>query len=107
MSKIYCPHCGEEIDPAALLGAIRSEAKAEASRRNGILSGGAPKRDFTHKPGIEITLDDGTALDFYYQRGRYLYWLTPKKKGETQYRIKTDRDGVILERWKFSGRMRK
>jgi hypothetical protein len=38
MSKTYCPHCGKEIDPAALaamLGFLKSEAKARASQING------------------------------------------------------------------------
>lgn len=40
--KTKCPHCGEEINPAALLGAKTSAAKAAASRANAKL-GGWPK----------------------------------------------------------------
>lgn len=37
-----CPHCGKEINPAAMLGSISSPAKAEAARENAKL-GGWPK----------------------------------------------------------------
>ena len=37
-----CPHCGGEINPAALIGSIKSAAKAKASRANAKL-GGWPK----------------------------------------------------------------
>ena len=37
-----CPHCGKEINPAAMLGSISSPAKAEAARANAKL-GGWPK----------------------------------------------------------------
>jgi len=37
-----CPHCGGLINPAALLGAMSSPAKAAASRENAKL-GGWPK----------------------------------------------------------------
>jgi len=37
-----CPHCGGEINPAALLGSMSSPAKAEAARANAKL-GGWPK----------------------------------------------------------------
>jgi len=37
-----CPHCGGEINPAALLGGMTSPAKAEAARANAKL-GGWPK----------------------------------------------------------------
>ena len=30
-----CPHCGGEINPACMLGSMRSERKAKASRENG------------------------------------------------------------------------
>jgi hypothetical protein len=38
-----CPRCGEPINPAAMLGALKSEKKAEAARANG-RKGGAPKK---------------------------------------------------------------
>lgn len=41
-----CPHCGEELTPqqvAQLLRSIPSEARAEASRKNGA-KGGRPKK---------------------------------------------------------------
>lgn len=37
-----CPHCGNEINAAALLGSISTNRKAKAARRNGKL-GGWPK----------------------------------------------------------------
>ena len=37
-----CPHCGKEINPAAMLGSISTPAKAEAARENAKL-GGWPK----------------------------------------------------------------
>lgn len=37
-----CPHCGGAINPAALLGSMTSQAKAEAARANAKL-GGWPK----------------------------------------------------------------
>lgn len=37
-----CPHCGKEINPAAMLGSISTPAKAEAARNNGKL-GGRPR----------------------------------------------------------------
>jgi len=37
-----CPHCGKEINIGALLGSVKSEAKAKASRENAKL-GGWPK----------------------------------------------------------------
>lgn len=41
-TEMKCPHCGGEINPAALLGSIKSAAKAKASRANAKL-GGWPK----------------------------------------------------------------
>lgn len=38
-----CPKCKTEINPAAMLGSIKSDAKARASRENGKL-GGRPKK---------------------------------------------------------------
>lgn len=38
-----CPHCHREINPAALLGSAKSEAKARASRENG-KKGGRPRK---------------------------------------------------------------
>ena len=37
-----CPHCGKEINPAAMLGSISTPAKAQAARENAKL-GGWPK----------------------------------------------------------------
>lgn len=37
-----CPHCGKQINPAAMLGSISSPAKADAARENAKL-GGWPK----------------------------------------------------------------
>ena len=38
-----CPHCGKEINPASLLGQIKTEKKATAARENG-KKGGRPKK---------------------------------------------------------------
>jgi hypothetical protein len=43
-----CPACNTKINPAAMLGSIRSPKKARAARRNGKM-GGRPK---TVKPSI-------------------------------------------------------
>jgi hypothetical protein len=99
MNKVYCPHCGKEIDPsmiAALLGSIKSEAKAQSSRRNGKL-GGSPKRDFDYEPKIKVILQDGTVLEFLYRHGDYLYWEAPNKNRFQAVRYKTDFDGNILK----------
>jgi hypothetical protein len=37
-----CPHCGKEINPAAMLGSMSSDKKAASSRANAKL-GGWPK----------------------------------------------------------------
>jgi len=37
-----CPHCGKEINTAAMLGSISTPAKAQAARENAKL-GGWPK----------------------------------------------------------------
>jgi hypothetical protein len=37
-----CPHCGKDLNIGALLGSVKSKAKAKASRANGKL-GGWPK----------------------------------------------------------------
>ena len=34
-NTMKCPHCGKEINPASLLGQIKSEKKSAASRENG------------------------------------------------------------------------
>jgi len=39
---VKCPHCGGEINPAALLGSMSSPTKARAARANAKL-GGWPK----------------------------------------------------------------
>jgi len=42
---ITCPHCQAQIEvsPGAIMGAIKSEKKAAASRLNGAKSKGRPK----------------------------------------------------------------
>jgi hypothetical protein len=84
---------------AALLGSIKSETKAQSSRRNGN-AGGAPKRDFEYKPKVKVTLAEGTILEFLYRRGNYLYWKTPDKKKTPNTRYKTSMEGDILEVFK-------
>lgn len=42
-----CPHCGQPINPAALLRSIESEARKETSRRNGAKGGRPPKKKGT------------------------------------------------------------
>jgi hypothetical protein len=46
--KFVCPHCGKEIDAASIMGkkggSSTSPKKAEASRQNGKLYGGRPKK---------------------------------------------------------------
>jgi hypothetical protein len=39
-----CPHCGKEINPASIMGRVKSEKKAAASRENG-KKGGRPKKN--------------------------------------------------------------
>lgn len=34
-----CPHCGKEINVGQMMGSIKSERKAESSRKNGRLGG--------------------------------------------------------------------
>ena len=43
MPLVKCPKCKAEINVGALMGAVKSKAKADASRANGKL-GGRPKR---------------------------------------------------------------
>lgn len=42
--RVKCPYCGKsiQVDPAALMGSMTSEAKAAAARENG-KKGGWPK----------------------------------------------------------------
>jgi hypothetical protein len=40
--SMECPHCGTEINAAAMLRAIKSEKRAEASRENGKKGGRPP-----------------------------------------------------------------
>lgn len=44
--KIHCPHCHKhhDINPAALLGSMKSERKTKAARANG-KKGGRPKKE--------------------------------------------------------------
>jgi hypothetical protein len=46
---VPCPHCGEPVDPAALLGSITTRAKRRAAKANGKL-GGRPKGAKDKKP---------------------------------------------------------
>lgn len=39
-----CPHCNKEINPGSLLGSIKSEKKARASRENGKKGGDNRKK---------------------------------------------------------------
>jgi hypothetical protein len=34
--KFVCPHCGSEINPTAMLGQVKNEKRAAASRKNGL-----------------------------------------------------------------------
>lgn len=50
-----CPHCGQEINVGALLGSVKSKAKARAARENAKLGGwpkgkkrGKRKKDANH-----------------------------------------------------------
>jgi len=54
VNKMKCPHCSKEISPGALLGSIKSEKKARASRENGKLGGRPRKVIFTEKGKEEI-----------------------------------------------------
>jgi hypothetical protein len=92
--KINCPHCGKEIeiDPASILGSIKSEKASAASRRNGAKSNGAPIKDFSFRPEFRAELEDGTKLDFLYLRGKHLYWTA---SGHDD-RYKTDMTGKLL-----------
>lgn len=44
--NVLCPHCNKRhrINPAAMLGSIKSEAKARAARLNG-KKGGRPRKE--------------------------------------------------------------
>ena len=53
MGMDKCPHCGADIDAAAILGARKSKAKAASSRRNGKL-GGRPRK----KPASPVRHED-------------------------------------------------
>jgi len=56
--KIFlCPHCGKEINAAALLGSVKSEKKASSSAENG-KKGGRPK--ITTMTGFQVNaMKDG------------------------------------------------
>ena len=43
---IKCPHCGKEVEvnPASLMGSVKTEAKKRSSRENGKL-GGRPRKN--------------------------------------------------------------
>lgn len=47
--KTTCPHCrkAHDINPAAMLGSMKSESKANAARLNG-KKGGRPKKGAHH-----------------------------------------------------------
>jgi hypothetical protein len=103
MNKVCCPHCGKEIAlsaSAALLGSIKSEVKAGASRRNG-KTGGAPKRDFDYKPKVRVILPDGIISEFIYRRNNHLYWKILSKDKKSIDRFKTDMDGNILKKFEL------
>jgi hypothetical protein len=42
-----CPHCGKEIRVGAMLGGVRSEAKARAARLNGSKGGRKARKGLT------------------------------------------------------------
>jgi hypothetical protein len=45
MAKFKCPHCGKEINPAALMGQVTSEAKVRTAIENGKKGGRPRKKD--------------------------------------------------------------
>ena len=81
-----CPHCGKEINVGALIGSVKSRAKARASKANGKL-GGRPRKDRdanTIAHGVvakaaKLTLHAGEALPP--QRSKVLPFPSKTKRG--------------------------
>jgi hypothetical protein len=82
-----CPHCGQEINVGALMGSVKTKAKARSSRENG-KKGGRPRKDRdanTIAHGVvakaaKLTLHAGEALPP--QRSKVLSFPSGSKRGQ-------------------------